>query len=243
MQRMSDGVHLHVEVAGAGPDVVLVHGLASSVEICWRRTGVLDRLVGAGLRVTAYDLRAHGRSDAPRGREHYGDARLVADLREVTEAYAGSAPVVVGYSMGSAVALLALAQGLAARAAVVGAPPPAVVRWTDADQAMRDAAVAALRGHPMEEVMRQWVEGLAAQGMQPEPLADLLDSHRPVIDSWPLDAPPLTVVLGDADGMAAAPADLTALLTAADVRVAPGDHISTLLSPAFTDAVVEAAHA
>jgi pimeloyl-ACP methyl ester carboxylesterase len=41
----SDGVRLAVEVVGpkAAPAVVLVHGLAASVDIGWRATGVFDR--------------------------------------------------------------------------------------------------------------------------------------------------------------------------------------------------------
>ena len=88
----SDGVRLAVEVAGPddAPTVVLVHGLAASVDIGWRATGVLDRLTGAGLRVVAFDARGHGRSDAPHDPARYGDVRAAADLIEVVSAFAGS---------------------------------------------------------------------------------------------------------------------------------------------------------
>jgi len=52
----SDGVRLHVEVAGPddAPTVVLVHGLAASIEIGWRAPGALARLGDAGCETVAY---------------------------------------------------------------------------------------------------------------------------------------------------------------------------------------------
>src|SRR5436190_20459917 len=97
----SDGVRLAVAVDGPnGPgatadqatSVVLVHGLAGSIELAWRATGVIDRLAGAGLRTVAYDLRGHGRSDAPTEEGNYGDRRMVDDLIEVVTTFA-SAPL------------------------------------------------------------------------------------------------------------------------------------------------------
>src|SRR5579862_3583907 len=82
-----DGVRLAVDITGPddAPTVVLVHGLASSVDLGWRATGVLERLAAAGLRVVAFDARGHGRSDAPHQPARYGDARAAADLTEVVE--------------------------------------------------------------------------------------------------------------------------------------------------------------
>src|SRR5204863_3238743 len=119
----SDGVRLAVDVTGPAdaPTVVLVHGLAASVDLGWRATGVLDRLADAGLRIVAFDARGHGRSDAPREPQWYGDERAATDLMEVVTAFAGPSPVIVGYSMGSATVLWALAAGFDARAAVLGA--------------------------------------------------------------------------------------------------------------------------
>src|SRR5207249_1236137 len=80
-----DGVRLAVDVTGPddAPTVVLVHGLAASVDLGWRATGVIDRLTDAGLRIVAFDARGHGRSDAPHEPERYGDERTAVDLAEV----------------------------------------------------------------------------------------------------------------------------------------------------------------
>ena len=58
-----DGVTLRArDWGGGGQPLVLLHGLASNARI-W--DGVAPRLVGAGLRVVALDLRGHGESDQP----------------------------------------------------------------------------------------------------------------------------------------------------------------------------------
>jgi pimeloyl-ACP methyl ester carboxylesterase len=118
---VSDGLSLHVEVDGPddGPVAVLVHGFAGSVELAWRATGVLDRLTSLGVGTVAYDARGHGRSDKPPAEAAYGDDRMADDLIRVADAH--HADLVVGYSMGAAVALHALAAGLRCRGAVIGA--------------------------------------------------------------------------------------------------------------------------
>jgi pimeloyl-ACP methyl ester carboxylesterase len=110
-----DGVRLHVEIDGpeSGPTAVLVHGLAGSIALQWQATGVIESLVSQSVRVVAFDLRGHGQSDAPHDRHSYGDDPMVADLAGVIDEFAGRDATVVGYSMGAAVALLALEKGLA----------------------------------------------------------------------------------------------------------------------------------
>ena len=53
----------HVQQAGTGPDVVLIHGLTGDLSI-WFLSRAMPSL-GETHRVTAYDLRGHGYSDAP----------------------------------------------------------------------------------------------------------------------------------------------------------------------------------
>ena len=88
--------HLHVEQAGFGPDVVLVHaGVADSR--MWDRQWV-DW--ASRYRVTRLDLRGFGRSDAPAGTySHAGDVRAVLDALGIDRA------VLVGASFGGRVVL------------------------------------------------------------------------------------------------------------------------------------------
>jgi pimeloyl-ACP methyl ester carboxylesterase len=240
----SDGTRLAVEIAGSddAPTVVLVHGLAASVDLGWRATGVLDRLTGAGLRVVAYDARGHGRSDAPHAPARYGDRRAAADLVDVLDAHAPSGAVVVGYSMGSATALWALAAGAPARGAVLGAVPAAVLEWTAADEAQVTTAVAVLEGRERPgDALRWWVEFLDATGADRLALAAVLRRHRPVLQSWDAITVPIVVATGVDDGGAAPFAALQGRVPLARAVDLPGDHVSAAAAPEFTDAMVEVA--
>ena len=87
---------------GQGPAVLLLHGWLGSADLNW--WGVYDALIQAGYRVLAMDHRGHGRGirsvDAFRLVDCAGDAAAVLQLLEVAPA------IVVGYSMGGAIAQL-----------------------------------------------------------------------------------------------------------------------------------------
>jgi len=55
-----NGITMHYQTKGVGEDVVLVHGLTSSLAF-WHHTKVLVTLSN-DYRTTAYDLRGHGYS-------------------------------------------------------------------------------------------------------------------------------------------------------------------------------------
>jgi pimeloyl-ACP methyl ester carboxylesterase len=96
-----DGVRLHArDWGGDGPAVLLLHGLASNARI-W--DGVGPRLVGAGLRVVALDLRGHGASDQPGS--GYDFATVGRDLAAALAGLGLERPVLVGHSWGANVAL------------------------------------------------------------------------------------------------------------------------------------------
>jgi pimeloyl-ACP methyl ester carboxylesterase len=242
--RADDGVSLHVEVAGSegAPTVVLVHGLAASVELGWRATGVLDRLADAGLRTVAYDARGHGASDKPVDPQHYGDDRLARDLAAVAAAYGGPDPIVAGYSMGSTTVLFALARGLVARGAVIGATPTAVLTWSASDEAQCTTAVAVLEGREEPDAALQWwTTFLDASGNDRGALAALLRRHRPVIEDWSRITTPIVVAAGIADTSAAPLAELVARLPQARPLELPGDHITAAAAPELTDTIAEIA--
>ena len=94
------GVDLAYLDEGAGPGIVLVHGLGTSAEI-WR---LLRGELAQHDRVIAVDLRASGRTRERRRRELTLDV-LAGDLQELAAALALSGAVVVGHSLGASVAL------------------------------------------------------------------------------------------------------------------------------------------
>ena len=97
---VSDGARLRVVEWGAGPPVLLVHGLTANWQD-WR--AVVPHLIEAGHRVLALDLRGHGASTL--GTDPPGRARLADDLREVLEQLDVRDVVVAGHSLGGYLAL------------------------------------------------------------------------------------------------------------------------------------------
>ncbi|MFC4117991.1 alpha/beta fold hydrolase [Nonomuraea zeae] len=84
---------------GDGPDVLLVHG-ANRTLLDWEP---LRRHLPEA-RLVAYDLRGHGRSDAPSDGDYGWDAHL-ADLDAVAETLKLPDPYVVGHSLGGMIAV------------------------------------------------------------------------------------------------------------------------------------------
>lgn len=102
-QRIDVGGHaLHVETAGAGPPVLLLHGFTGSTRTM---DGVAAALRRAGHRTIAVDLLGHGRSDAPRDPAAHALPRSAADLARVLDALGVPRAAVLGYSMGGRTAL------------------------------------------------------------------------------------------------------------------------------------------
>jgi pimeloyl-ACP methyl ester carboxylesterase len=85
------------------PAVVLLHG-GGQTRHSWHRT--VQSLAARGYLAMAYDARGHGDSDWPADAD-YGLARLADDLESVLERL-GSAPTLIGASMGGLTVLHAL---------------------------------------------------------------------------------------------------------------------------------------
>lgn len=102
MPRMkANGLNFHVQQAGEGPDVVLIHGLTGDLSI-WFLAQTLATLA-ENFRVTAYDLRGHGYTDAPEtgytSLDHAGDLLALLDELDVKRAR------LVGHSFGAVIAM------------------------------------------------------------------------------------------------------------------------------------------
>jgi pimeloyl-ACP methyl ester carboxylesterase len=91
----------HVQQSGAGPDVVLIHGLTGDLSI-WYLSRAMQLLAETS-RVTAYDLRGHGYSDAPAtgytSLDHAEDLIALLDLLGMARAR------LVGHSFGAVIAV------------------------------------------------------------------------------------------------------------------------------------------
>ena len=95
-----NGVTLHYQTMGQGDDIVLIHGLGSSLGF-WS-PGILIPLARA-FRVTLFDLRGHGRSGMPDS--GYTTADMAQDLASLVGYLGINRAHLVGHSFGGAVAL------------------------------------------------------------------------------------------------------------------------------------------
>lgn len=93
------GVRLHVAEAGAGPEVVCLHGASANL----REFGPLAALLAPEFRVARFDRPGHGHSG--RGREDHRLAMQAQTLAAGLEAIGIARAVLVGHSYGAAVAL------------------------------------------------------------------------------------------------------------------------------------------
>ncbi|MFM9125170.1 MAG: alpha/beta fold hydrolase [Actinomycetota bacterium] len=90
---LATGVELSVTDRGAGPVLVLVHGVSMSAAYFHP---VVDPLVAAGFRVVVPDLRGHGRS--PHAEGGHTVEQYAADLDALLDARGIDRCVVVGWS-------------------------------------------------------------------------------------------------------------------------------------------------
>lgn len=112
-----DGGTIAYEVAGSGPLIVLAHGMGDS-RAAYR--AVIPRLVAAGHRVAAVDVRGCGESSA--GWPAWSRTAIAGDLLAVIRHLGGPA-VLVGHSISGGAATIAAAQEPSLITAVVELAP------------------------------------------------------------------------------------------------------------------------
>ncbi|MGZ5996545.1 MAG: alpha/beta fold hydrolase [Isosphaeraceae bacterium] len=102
MPRLTaNGLNIHVQQAGSGPDVVLIHGLTGDLSI-WFLSGTIPAMAETH-RVTAYDLRGHGYTDAPA--EGYTSLDHARDLIGLLDVLGIARARLVGHSFGAVIAV------------------------------------------------------------------------------------------------------------------------------------------
>jgi pimeloyl-ACP methyl ester carboxylesterase len=213
MPRFPHGdVQLAYEIAGppGGVPIVLVHGLGDSRRL-W--DGVTTRLC-AERSVLTYDLRGHGESDAPPDPDLYSMPIFIEDLLDLLDSLALARVLLVGFSLGGAVAFhFALAHpdrtaGLAVINANAAARDPAE------QAAMRDAEMAGRSGMSlMSGGERRWVDRLLERLPPGARLAAVVGRDASVVDRAGEFQMPVWLIASDRDpGFARRSADMVGRL-------------------------------
>jgi len=120
-----NGIDLHYEELGSGPDLVVAHGLMGSVAMLSLFGDDIEAIARRGVHVIAYDARGHGRSSYTRDWRDYTWRALAADMHGLLGALGIERASVYGGSMGAGTALmLALEHPESVERLILRSPPP-----------------------------------------------------------------------------------------------------------------------
>jgi pimeloyl-ACP methyl ester carboxylesterase len=153
---VANGLAVHYQQVGQGPDVVMIHGLTGNLSI-WYLYAM--PALASEFRVTAYDLRGHGHSElTPSG---YSSAHFADDLAGLLESLGIERAHLVGYSYGATVALHCALRHPSRVASVILAEPwiSALRPLVDLDRwPAREAARARFRSRGMNVPDEKWFD-------------------------------------------------------------------------------------
>jgi pimeloyl-ACP methyl ester carboxylesterase len=99
--RQDGGVHVHHEIAGTGPAVLLTHGFAASSHMYAATVAELS----ADHTMITWDIRGHGKSDSPADPAEYSVAASLEDMAAILDAAGAERAVLVGHSLGGYLSL------------------------------------------------------------------------------------------------------------------------------------------
>jgi pimeloyl-ACP methyl ester carboxylesterase len=241
-----DGTELYYEEEGAGPTVVLLHGLSADTQQNWKAPGIWSALVEAGHRVVGFDARGHGRSGKPHDPSAYANDAMVKDVSACFDQLELAEAHLAGYSMGASTALQFATNNGRVRRLVLGGIGGDPQQWGGAADsrraAMRKQWLAGLEADDPDAlddpVARRARRVFEARGNDLEAISALLRADRrhlsPEMASEAVACPTL-VVCGDRD---ASPLALAAALPKGEALVIEGDHESAVRNPELAAAIV-----
>ena len=96
-----DGVHVHYEVHGDGPPLLLTHGYSSTSQMWHGQIEALSRKH----RLVLWDMRGHGQSDYPDDPAAYSEAETVGDMAAILDAIGAKRAIIGGLSLGGYMSL------------------------------------------------------------------------------------------------------------------------------------------
>jgi pimeloyl-ACP methyl ester carboxylesterase len=236
-----DGIQLAYTTGGTGPDVLLLHGFASSATGNWIQPGIADAIVASGRRVVAYDARGHGQSDKPHDPAAYENNAMVRDAQALLDLLGIEHVDIVGYSMGALISSRLVRVEPRARSLILGGIGGNLAAGRSALPRDRIAdALASADGmnatNPAARAFRRFAER-GGNDLQALSAVQRAAHHGSV---GPLDAikVPTLVVTGADDQLAGDPAGLAARIPGAVAQVVPGNHLSAVGMRELTDAIV-----
>ena len=197
-----DTVHVHHEVVGSGPAILLTHGFAASSHMYAATVADLS----SDYRTITWDIRGHGKSDASTDPADYSVAASLDDMAAILDSAGAARAVLVGHSLGGYLSLeFALAHPERVDGLVLLDTGPGFrkdegrARWNEmAEGYATDLDERGLNGLPASAELDTGVHrsavglALAARGILRQ-----RDGH--VLEALPTIATPTLVVVGEHD--------------------------------------------
>ncbi len=172
-----NGRKVHVQSVGTGPDVVVVHGLLSSITSWYF---AVAPALATEYRVLMYDLRGHGLSEF--STSGYGLTSMTGDLSDVVTRHTGSAPIVlIGHSYGAVIALrYALDHPDRVRRLVLVEPPLPVISatWVESFRKLSTRDFMAT----LPALAQAWLKAFAKQPLKLGAKAMRLSTQSTIVD-------------------------------------------------------------
>jgi pimeloyl-ACP methyl ester carboxylesterase len=235
-----DGVTIAWSELGQGRPVLLLHGLFSNAEVNWLRWGTAGLLAMAGFRVILPDLRAHGRSEAPRDGAAYPPDVLVRDIEQLLLHLRLDDFDVAGYSLGARTTVRLVVRGLRPRRVVLaGMGLEGIVHSEQRTQFFLRAIETRHQAAPGSP---EWLAGqfMKSNGIDPEAAAHLLRSQvQTRIEELSAISMPTMVSCGADDRDNGSGLELAQALPNARYVAVPGNHMTAVTRPEFASAIVE----
>jgi pimeloyl-ACP methyl ester carboxylesterase len=236
----SDGVQLAYREMGAGPPVVLLHGLFSDGNTNWIKFGSAAKVAAAGHRVIMPDLRAHGLSAKSHDPAHYPDGILARDLEELVSNLRLEDYDLGGFSLGARTTVQGVGEGLKPRRAILaGMGLEGLTGWLKRKHFFLNAIAnveTSTRGDPD----RMAIQFLKTMKVDLEAARLLLPTFTDASDDW-IEAftMPTLVLCGTEDEDNGSATRLAAALPHGIHAPVPGTHMSSVTKTEFGERLAE----
>jgi pimeloyl-ACP methyl ester carboxylesterase len=241
----SNGVSINYAVEGSGPEIVLVHGFASSLDGNWRRPGILDALVKSGRRVVALDCRGHGESGKPHDPQAYADNAMANDVIALMDHLGIAKADLMGYSMGGIIsATLLTTRSERFRSVILSGVGDAIALGgfpRERGESIARAMESSDGGKAENETARGFRIFAERSGNDLQALAAMQKTprrHSYDPSAFGRVTLPVLVLIGEGDTLAGPGDKLAAAIPGAKLVMVPGDHL-TAVGPALARAAVE----
>jgi pimeloyl-ACP methyl ester carboxylesterase len=237
-----DGVRIAYEELGDGDATLLHHGFASDSKINWVRTGVARAIVDAGRRVVLIDARGHGRSEKPHDIEAYLGGAMEHDVQALLDRLEIEEVSVVGYSMGSFVAVRLAVSDPRVHSLVLGGTGTLEGSFSSREQAqsIAEALEADDRSAIADPTALAFRDFADATGADRAALAAIQRAGcgAPGVEVLGAVTVPTLVVNGERDALIGRPDSFAGAIPQAELKLVPGDHVSAVVRREFRQAIV-----